>query len=45
MTSPDGINWTARDAAEANFWVSVAYGNERFIAVATFGDKRVMTSP
>jgi hypothetical protein len=44
MTSPDGVTWTARSAAEANFWVSVAYGNGVWVAVADNGTNRVMTS-
>jgi hypothetical protein len=27
MTSPDGVTWTVRTAAEANTWLSVPYGN------------------
>ena len=34
MTSPDGINWTSRTAAESNCWTSVTYGNGLFVAVA-----------
>ncbi|GAB3034168.1 hypothetical protein GCM10027185_40020 [Spirosoma pulveris] len=45
MTSPDGITWTARTAAENNSWYSVTYGNGQFVAVAGDGTKRVMTSP
>ena len=41
----DAISWTARDAAEANLWVSVTYGNGLFVAVSTTGTHRVMTSP
>ena len=33
MTSPDGVTWTARTAAEANSWDSVTYGNGQFVAV------------
>jgi len=44
MTSPDGINWTAR-AAPLNTWTSVTYGNGMFVAVASGGTNRVMTSP
>ncbi len=40
-----GITWTARDAAEANSWRSVTYGNGLFVAVAENGTHRVMTSP
>ncbi len=39
-----GINWTARSAAEASGWESVTYGNNLFVAVATSGTNRVMTS-
>ena len=35
MTSPDGITWTARSAAEANNWNSVTYGNGLFVAVSS----------
>ncbi|MCZ8342656.1 MAG: hypothetical protein O9301_06465 [Leptospira sp.] len=42
--SDDGINWTARGAAEANLWRSVTYGNNRFVAVSADGTNRVMTS-
>jgi hypothetical protein len=45
MTSPDGIIWTARAAAEANAWTSVTYGNGLFVAVSSGGTNRVMTSP
>ena len=34
MTSPDGITWTARTAAEASEWWHVTYGNGLFVAVA-----------
>jgi hypothetical protein len=44
MTSPDGISWTARAAAEASAWRSVAYGNGLWVAVANTGTNRVMTS-
>jgi hypothetical protein len=43
MTSPDGITWTARSAAGADFWTSVTYGNGRFVAVAAIGNNQVMT--
>ncbi|MEZ4939657.1 MAG: HYR domain-containing protein [Saprospiraceae bacterium] len=42
---PDGISWTARNAAEASLWRSVTYGNGLFVAVAENGTNRVMTSP
>jgi hypothetical protein len=45
MTRPDGTTWTARPAAEANPWRSVAYGNNLWVAVASSGTNRVMTSP
>jgi hypothetical protein len=45
MTSPDGVTWTNRTAAEANSWRSVTYGNGLFVAVAFGGTNRVMTSP
>jgi hypothetical protein len=46
MSSPDGIHWTARTAPEANSWnaVCLAYGAAKFIAVASTGTYRVMTS-
>src|SRR4029079_13208384 len=46
MTSPDGINWTARTSAADNQWTAVTYGNGLFVAVARTGTgNRVMTSP
>ena len=45
MTSPDGINWTARTVAGTNSWSSVTYGNGLFVAVGLSGTNRVMTSP
>jgi hypothetical protein len=45
MTSPDGITWTARTAAEASGWNSVTYGDGLFVAVANGGTNKVMTSP
>lgn len=47
MTSPDGINWTARTAPEDNAWKSVTWSPDLnlFVAVATNGTNRVMTSP
>jgi hypothetical protein len=46
MTSTDGVTWTARSAAEANYWFAVTYGNGVFVAVAAYsGANRVMTSP
>lgn len=44
-TSPDGITWTERVAANANDWYSVTYGNGRFVAIANSGaGERVMYS-
>lgn len=43
MTSPDGITWTSRTAAQANSWSSVTYGNGLFVAVSYDGTNRVMT--
>ncbi|MBX4195355.1 tail fiber domain-containing protein [Candidatus Parcubacteria bacterium] len=46
MTSPDGINWTARTNAADNNWQDVTYGNGLFVAVANTGTgNRIMTSP
>jgi hypothetical protein len=48
MTSPDGITWTARSAAEDGQWISVTYGGGLFVAVAlelSSGTHQVMTSP
>ncbi len=44
-SSPDGINWTARTAAEPNSWAMLAYGNGLYLSVAWDGTNRVMTSP
>jgi len=44
MTSPNGINWTDRQAPY-NGWTSVTYGDGLFVAVASDGANRVMTSP
>ncbi len=41
----DETSWTARAAAEANSWSSVAYGKGLFVAVSSSGTNRVMTSP
>jgi outer membrane protein OmpA-like peptidoglycan-associated protein len=43
--SADGTTWTSRTAPEANRWQGVAYGNGTFVAVASDGTNRVMTSP
>lgn len=45
MTSPDGINWTIRNAAQANAWQSVCFGGGLFVAVSSDGSNRVMSSP
>ena len=37
--------WTARSATEANEWRSVTHGDSIFVAVASSGTNRVMTSP
>jgi len=44
VTSPDGINWTARTAAEQNYWSDVTYANGLYVAVAEDGADRVMIS-
>jgi hypothetical protein len=47
MTSPDGVNWTARTAAEGNPWVDVTWAPSLslLVAVALSGTHQVMTSP
>ncbi len=46
QTSPDGITWTARTAAENANWAAVAYGNGLWVSVAySFSTTYVMTSP
>jgi len=46
MTSPDGLIWSGRIAAEANPWLSVCWSPELrlFAAVASSGTNRVMIS-
>ncbi len=44
ITSTNGTSWTSRTAAAANDWEAVAYGNSRYVAVATFGANRAMYS-
>ena len=40
--STDGINWTStRNALDNNQWLSVTYGNGKWIATAQTGDKRI----
>jgi len=41
----DAVTWTAGGAADASDWDSVTYGNGVFVAVASSGMNRVMTSP
>ena len=47
MTSPDGITWTVRTAAEANSWRAITWSSDLslFVAVSSDGTNRVMTSP
>ncbi|MNQ97149.1 hypothetical protein D3C85_1127810 [compost metagenome] len=48
MTSPDGVNWTARTTPADNGWQGLAWSPalSRFAAVANTGTgNRVMTSP
>lgn len=47
VVSSDGITWTPATAAENNTWNSVCYAPEipLFVAVASDGTNRVMTSP
>ena len=47
FTDGEGLttaDFVARSAAEANAWLSVAYGNGVFVAVAASGTNQVMTS-
>jgi hypothetical protein len=50
MTSPDGINWTARTVGDGSDdqWYRIAYGNGLFVAVGNgdggSGGDRIMTS-
>jgi prepilin-type N-terminal cleavage/methylation domain-containing protein len=39
-----GETWTAIAAPESNVWMSVTFGNGRFVAVSNTGTNRVMTS-
>jgi hypothetical protein len=43
-SSPNGITWTQRTAAQTNNWAGVAYGNGWFVAVSINGSSRVMRS-
>jgi hypothetical protein len=46
MTSPDGINWTARSSPTSG-WICVCWSPERllFVAISESGTNRIMTSP
>lgn len=37
MSSPDGVTWTARTATGDNYWRSVTFGYDRFVAVSQIG--------
>ncbi len=41
----DGTTWTGRTATEQSNWQSIAYGNGKFVAVASTGTNPIMTSP
>jgi hypothetical protein len=43
LTSPDGVNWTARTSGTSNWLEGVAYGNGLFVAVGQGGT--ILTSP
>ena len=45
MTSDDGQAWVSRTGAAENVWQSITYGDGLFVAVASSGTDRVMTSP
>lgn len=47
ITSPDGLIWTGRTAAEANDWECVCWSPQQalFVAVSLNGTNQVMTSP
>jgi 6-phosphogluconolactonase (cycloisomerase 2 family) len=42
---PDGTTWIAQNAAEANTWTNITYGEGLFVAISYSGTNRVMTSP
>ena len=44
MYSADGINWTANSTAPVNNWQAVAYGDEKFVAIANGGTQMGMWS-
>ena len=43
-TSPNGINWT-NHATPSGDWISIAYGNDLFVAGGFYGPPFIMTSP
>jgi hypothetical protein len=43
--APFDSAWVARSASENDSWNSVTYGNGVFVAIASIGTNRVMTSP
>jgi hypothetical protein len=43
LTSPDGVNWTARASGTSNWLNGVTYGNGLFVAVG--GGGAILTSP
>ena len=45
VPAPSASVWTAQNAAEANPWYGITYGNGLFVAVAGSGTHQVMTSP
>ena len=40
----DGQIWVPGNAVEANFWYSMAYGNNKYVAVSAYGQNRVAVS-
>jgi hypothetical protein len=45
LTSPDGVTWTARTAADTSLWHGLAWSGSLLVAVASTGANQVMTSP
>jgi hypothetical protein len=43
LTSPDGVNWTARTSPTSKSLNGVTYGNGTFVAVGIYGT--ILTSP
>jgi hypothetical protein len=43
ITSPDGVNWTLRDASESSDWSCVTYGNGLFVAASWSGKVMIST--